>query len=150
MRLFEAQLSDTLLKSLIAMSAAWEAENSTYGYHINSRQFIEKNRVFVAEEQGAVVGYLLGKRCVAERSTSVMEQGTAYFEIEELYVTPERRNCGVGKKLFQFVEDTARSEGIGILDLITATKDHRRILHFYIDELGMEFWSAHLYKKLKL
>jgi hypothetical protein len=33
--------------------------------------------------------------------------------------------------------------------LTTATKNFRAILHFYIDELGMDFWSARLFKKIK-
>ena len=32
---------------------------------------------------------------------------------------------------------------------ITATKNFRAILRFYIDELGMAFWSARLYKKIE-
>ena len=32
--------------------------------------------------------------------------------------------------------------------LSAATKAYKRTLHFYIDELGMEFWSARLFKKL--
>jgi hypothetical protein len=33
--------------------------------------------------------------------------------------------------------------------LSTATKNARAILHFYLDELGMEFWSARLFKSLE-
>ncbi len=32
--------------------------------------------------------------------------------------------------------------------LSTAVKNYKSILHFYIDELGMEFWTARLYKKV--
>ena len=32
--------------------------------------------------------------------------------------------------------------------LIAAAKNYRAILHFYIDELGMDFWSARLFKKI--
>jgi len=35
-----------------------------------------------------------------------------------------------------------------MLFLSTATKDYKRILHFYIDEMGMDFWTARLFKKL--
>jgi hypothetical protein len=33
--------------------------------------------------------------------------------------------------------------------LSTATKNFRAILHFYVDELDMNFWNARLFKKLK-
>lgn len=77
-----------------------------------------------------------------------MEEGTTFFEIEELYVTPEHRGEGIGKKLFAYAEQTVQAEGIRYLMLSTATKNCKRILHFYLDELGMDFWSARLYKKL--
>lgn len=148
MKIYEVVLDDALLEQLIAMSADWASENSTYGYYPNTREDIAGNRIFVAETDQRIVGYLLGKTNQAERTTSVMREGTVCFEVEELYVVPEKRSCGVGKSLFQFVENVVRREGVSFMDLITATKNHRRILHFYIDELGMEFWSARLYKKL--
>ena len=147
-KLYETKLTDELLAVLITMSAAWEAENSSHGYHTNDRSDIEKNRIFLAERNGEVLGYLLGHDAKAERTTSVMEEGTPFFEIEELYVTPKYRSEGIGKKLFSFAEQTVQAEGLGYLMLGTATKDWKRILHFYLDELGMEFWSARLYKKL--
>ena len=147
-KLYEAELTDELLSTLIAMSVAWEAENSTHGYRTNDRNDIEGNRIFLAERNGEVLGYLFGHKTVAERTNSIMEEGTAFFEIEELYVTPEHRSEGIGKKLFSFAEQTVQAEGIRYLMLSTATKNCKRILHFYLDELGMDFWSARLYKKL--
>ena len=147
-KLYEAELTDELLTTLITMSAAWEAENSTHGYRTNDRSDIDGNRIFLAERNGEVLGYLFGHKTSAERTNSIMEEGTSFFEIEELYVTPEHRSEGIGKKLFSFAEQTVQAEGISYLMLSTATKDCKRILHFYLDELGMDFWSARLYKKL--
>lgn len=147
-KLYEAELTDELLTTLITMSAVWEAENSTHGYRTNDRSDIEGNRIFLAERAGEVLGYLFGHKTAAERTNSIMEEGTAFFEIEELYVTPEHRSEGIGKKLFSFAEQTVQTEGISYLMLSTATKNYKRILHFYLDELGMDFWSARLFKKL--
>jgi len=147
-KLYEAELTDELLTTLITMSAAWEAENSTHGYRTNDRSDIDGNRIFLAERNGEVLGYLFGHKTAAERTNSIMEEGTAFFEIEELYVTPEHRSEGIGKKLFAFVEQTVQTEGISYMMLSTATKNYKRILHFYLDELGMDFWNARLYKKL--
>lgn len=147
-KLHEAELTDELLSTLIAMSAAWETENSTHGYRTNDRSDIEENRIFLAERNGEVLGYLFGHKTTAERTNSIMEEGTTFFEIEELYVTPEHRSEGIGKKLFSFAEQTVQAEGISYLMLSTATKDCKRVLHFYLDELGMDFWSARLFKKL--
>ena len=46
-------------------------------------------------------------------------------------------------------EDAVRGEA-EVLFLSTASKNWRAILHFYIDELGMEFWNARLYKRLTI
>jgi len=78
-----------------------------------------------------------------------MQDGTPYFEVDEIYVVPENRGRGVGSALYRFIEEAAQKEGMEYVMLTTATKDFRRILHFYIDEMGMEFWSARLFKKIR-
>ena len=148
MDIYEARLNDVLLERLISLSADWEAEDSTYGYRKNGRGDIEGNRIFLAEQDGRLVGYLFGREAKAERATSIMADGTPYFEVEELYVIPEFRNQGVGRALFQFVEQELKATGMEYMMLSTATKNYQRVLHFYIDELGMDFWSARLFKKL--
>ncbi len=148
MTIQEVEPTGKLLEQLIALSWDWEAENSSHGYRKNTPADIEGNRVFVAFEEGAVIGYLFGHEEVIEKATSVYPAGTTSFELEELYVKPRYRNRGVGRALFQYVE----KELAGKVDMIllgTATKDFRSILHFYIDELGMEFWSARLFKWMK-
>lgn len=148
MKIYEAELRQDLLETLIAMSGDWEAENSTYGYRKNDPSDIAGNRIFLAEREGVILGYLFGQVVQAERSSSILEKGAPYFEIEELYVVPRHRSEGIGRALFDFAEKTIRREGVQYLMLSTATKNYKRILHFYIDELGMDFWSARLYKKL--
>lgn len=147
MKIIETPLTDTVLVQLLAFSACWEAEDSCYGYRTNERADIEGSRIFLAEEDGQVIGYLFGRCEPARRSTSIMPDGTPCFEIEELYVRPEHRSRGVGGALFRHACDTVRSEAT-FITLSTATKNWRAILHFYIDEMGMDFWSARLFMKL--
>ena len=148
MKIYEAKLRDTLLQTLIAMSACWEQEDSCHGYRKNDRSDIEENRIFVAEENGQICGYLLCHEEETQKATSVIAAQTRCFEVEELYVVPERRGAGVGKALFHYAEEQAKIAGAQFLMVSTATKDYKRILHFYIDELGMEFWNARLFKEL--
>lgn len=144
----EVELTEIITEQLISLSEDWEKENSCHGYKKNTLADIEGNRVFLAVESDAIIGYLFGHNEVAEKSTSVYNKGTKYFEIEELYVKPSFRSQGIGKQLFQYAEKQVASD-VDILMLSTATKNFRAILHFYIDELGMEFWSARLFKKIK-
>lgn len=76
-----------------------------------------------------------------------MEQGTVCFEVEELYVAPSDRDRGVGKELFRYMENAVRNDA-AYLALSTSTKNWQAIFHFYLDELGMEFWNARLFKPL--
>ena len=144
----ERPLSPSLLETLIRLSADWEAEGSCTGYRKNGREDIEGNRIFLAESAGEVLGYLFGHMEKADKASSVMPEGTPFFEVEELYVKPEHRRRGLGRQLFGRAEAAVSAEAELIL-LSTATKNWRAVLHFYLEELGMEFWSARLFKRLR-
>lgn len=144
----ETPLTEDVLQSLIALSEDWERENSCHGYGKNGRKDIEGNRIFIACQDRKIIGYLFGHRTAAKQSSSVMAEGTEFFEIEELYVKPEFRSQGIGKRLFSLAEAAVKSESLRYLCLGTATKNYKAILHFYIDEMGMDFWSARLFKKI--
>ena len=141
----EADLTNIIFQQLISLSADWEKENSCYGYRKNNFEDIEGKRVFLAMEENTIQGYLFGHNEIIEKDTSVCKSGTRCFEIDELYVKPQLRNRGIGKRLFQYAEEKISSD-VDIIRLSTATKNFRAILHFYISELGMEFWSATLFK----
>ncbi len=143
----EVTLSHQTLAKLIHLSQDWEAEKSCYGYRANGRDDIEGNRIFTAEENGEIIGYLFGHRFKSENMRSIMPEGSDCFEVEELYVIPSRRSTGIGRKLFEVASDAVRSEAEYMV-LSTATKNWQAIFHFYLDELGMEFWSARLFKRI--
>ena len=149
MRIYEAEANDTLYARMISLSAGWEAEDSCHGYRTNTEDDLRGRRIFVAEEDGEIVGYLFGLSAKAKEESSVIEKDAAYFEIEELYVIPARRSEGIGRGLFALCEAAARRAGLRQIMLSTATKDWKRVLHFYLDELGMEFWNARLFKRLE-
>ena len=144
----EVELTETIAEQLISLSEDWEKENVCHGYRKNTLEDIKGNRVFLAIEDDMVIGYLFGHKETTEKPTSVYKAGTNFFEIEELYVKPQFRSHGIGKMLFQCAEKAIAAE-VDMIMLGTATKNYRAILHFYIDELGMDFWSARLFKKTK-
>ena len=147
MKYAETELTPTILEVLKQMSADWAAENSCRGYYANDESDIRGNRVFLALEGDTPVGYLFGQVTRAERTSTVIEENTPYFEVEELYIAPGWRSRGVGGALFRYAESQVKQDAEYIL-LSTATKNWKAILHFYIDEMGMDFWSARLFKKI--
>ena len=148
MYIHEVNLDDASLSLLIRFSEDWEKEESCYGYRANEKDDIEGRRIFFAEDNGEVIGYLFGKAFSSENMHSVMPESTPCFEVEEIYVVPSRRSQGVGQALFRFAEDNVKKDAEYIV-LSTATKNCRAILHFYLDELDMTFWSATLFKKIR-
>ena len=72
----EAPLTEDALAALLALSRDWEAEGSCTGYRANVAEDLAGCRVFLAEAEGRVLGYLFGRHCPASRETSVMPEGT--------------------------------------------------------------------------
>jgi ribosomal protein S18 acetylase RimI-like enzyme len=137
------------LPALARMSGDWENENNCCGYCRNDVEYLLGFRIFVAETGGKVIGYLFGTTETSKDMGAVMPDNSTYFEIEELYIKPAYRSQGVGSTLMKYLEDTLLTENIDKIVLSTAAKDYKRILHFYIDEMGMSFWSARLFKELR-
>lgn len=148
MTIREVDLNEAVLAQLIRLSEDWAAENSCYGYRANDKSDIEGNRIFLAEDGSEVIGYLFGRVCSAEKMSSIMPEGTPFFEVEELYVVPEKRSRGIGAKLFRYAEEAVKTEAEYMV-LSTATKNWKAIFHFYLDELGMTFWNARLFRKIR-
>lgn len=147
MNIYETITNEEIINKLISLSEAWEEENSCYGYRANKKEDIEGNRVFLAEEDGEVVGYLFGKVYESKNMKSIMPEGTPYFEVEEIYVIPSHRSEGIGAALFRYAENALRDD-VSYVVLSTATKNWKAVFHFYLDELNMNFWSARLFKKI--
>ncbi len=143
----QAILNEKVKEDLLAMSNRWETEGITFGYRANSVETLKNEDIFLANLGGQTVGYLLCHRYVQEEYSAAIPRGMGCLEIEDLYILPEYRSRGIGQALYQFAVDSY-GETVDYVTLSTATKDYRSILHFYIEELGMTFWSARLFKEV--
>ena len=141
----QARQSD--LKRILELSLMWEKEDSCYGYRANTEDDL-KDRYILAAYDDELIAYVFGKEEVQEKQTSVIDKNMHYFEIEELYVHPSYRSRGIGKQLMESLEKELKKKGLKMMALSTATKNWKAIMHFYIDEIDMNFWSARLYKHL--
>ncbi len=143
----EVMPDERVVAELIRLSEDWAAEGSCYGYRPNGREDMEGNRIFLAEEDGAVLGYLFVKVYRSGNMKSIMPGGTPYFEVEELYVVPESRSQGIGEKLFRTAERAVKGEA-DYMVLSMASPNWKALFRFYLDELDMSFWSARLFKRI--
>ena len=135
------------IKRLLELSLMWEKEDSCYGYRANTEDDL-KGRYILAAYDDELIAYVFGKEEVQDKQTSVINKNMHYFEIEELYVHPSYRSRGIGKQLMESLEKELKKKGLKMMVLSTATKNWKAIMHFYIDEIDMNFWSARLYKHL--
>lgn len=141
----EAKQSD--IKRLLELSLMWEKEDSCYGYRANTEDDIQDCYILAAYDD-ELIAYVFGKEEIQDKQTSIIDKNMHYFEVQEIYVHPLYRLRGIGKQLIERLEEELREKGIEMMLLSTATKNWRAILHFYIDEVGINFWSARLYKSL--
>ena len=138
-------LTDDIVAQLIELSIAWEKENITYGLRANEKDDL-REPCFVALDEEKVVGYCFGHFYEAEKKTTYSEIGERCFSVDELYVLPEYRSQGIGKRLYKAMEEEVKGQCV-CLNLVTATKDYKRIIRFYDEEAGMVFHDAFFVKK---
>lgn len=143
----KCELNDNNINAVIELSREWEREALTYGYCANSKNDLIGNDLFVAYLDDKIIGYLFGKCSVLEESITPIDKGAKCFEIDEIYVKEKYRSQGIGRALFEYVENYYKQK-IDYITLSTATKNYKSILHFYIEKMDMTFWSAKLFKKI--
>ena len=143
---FRKPEGDTALR-LIELSEAWVQENCCNGMVKNDLSDLTET-LLVALDDGRIIGYCFGHYYVVERNCSYASAGEQVFSLDELYVLPEYRGQGVGKALFRQMEEKVEEE-CSCMTLATSTKNYQAILKLYIEELGMTFANAFLYKRTR-
>lgn len=135
------------LHQLNALTQNWIDEDCSYGI-VTDPADDWGEYLLVAEEDDRIIGFIYGNYYTKEKKTSYMDAGTRCFEVEGLYVLPRYRSLGIGKVLYRRLEQDVRGH-CAYVTLATSTKDYKRILNFYVDELGLTFHSAFLFKNLE-
>lgn len=143
---FTASRND--IKQIVALSKEFEEENCCNGIVSDDIDYFKKEKVAAVKIGDAVIGYAYGYFDVAEKKSEFAEVGDKYYGIEEFYISRGYRNQGIGKKLFGFLAEYAQSQQCKSIRLNAVSKDYKRLLKFYVEELHMFFWSAYLTKPI--
>lgn len=141
-----ATLSEEEISQLIQLSIDWVKEEVTGGLRSNTKDDLYLP-MYLALDNNKIVGYIFGHFYNRETKLWDIEIGTKCFDVEELYVAPNYRSQGIGKKLFSLLEEEVKKE-TKYMTLGTSTHDYKRIFKFYISEVGMSFHSALFLKKI--
>jgi len=136
------------LQAVIALTAVWEGEQISIGVRADMPEDLCGCRIWVAEQGGQIVGFAAGREERSTRKSAVLAENERYFELEELYVLPEMRRCGIGDMLFAHAEAFARESGFSHMLLSTSTRDTAAMLRFYVQKQNMQVWSMRLFKEL--
>ena len=130
------------------LSAQFAQECCCNGVKEESKEFYRSKNVIVASINNLIIGYLYYEIDKDSKTTPYGNQGDKTFWIEELFVLPSYRKHGVGKMLFDFAENEAKEHACKTMRVNAVSKDYKRLLKFYIEKLGMDFWSALLIKNV--
>ena len=147
----KAIFTDEVVEQLINLSHVWCEENISNGLIPNTKEDL-KEPCYIATIDNKIVGYIFGHYYNNEKKVSLENGGSIpigekCFDIDELYVLEEYRSQGIGKRLFDALEKEVK-KNTKYITLGTSTRDYRKILHFYIEEVDMTVHSAFLYKKI--
>ena len=140
----ETTLNDEIIDKLIELSRKWYEEDITYGYKVNELSDLIDKKIFIINEESDIIGYLTGHYYLSETMNFLIDNGTNCFEVDEFYIQKDKRNKGLGSKLFKYMEDNVDADCIS---LSSANKNYVSLLHLYVDELEMKPHSIRLFKK---
>lgn len=136
------------LKLIAKLSKCFEEEQCCNGIKADSEDFFIDKKVAIVKIDNEVVGYCYGLVEIKNRNTSLFKKGQKSFYIEEIYINQNYRNKNIGKALFEFIEQYAKSLNCEILETTAVSKDYEKLLNFYINKMNMQFWSANLIKQI--
>ena len=136
------------IEEVVKLSSEFEEEGCCNGVKSDNYEYFLARKVVVAIDEGKIIGYAHGGEEVEEKDRTYAKAGDKYFELDEIYVKKEYRSQGVGKMLYWYLEAMASMKGCKTVRLNAVSKDYKKLLNLYIDELGMEFISAYLVKQI--
>jgi len=121
---------------------AWTPENiPAYEMAMDALLADPGEHLFVAEEQGAVIGSMIATVLV-----ELTGRGRPHILFRSIQIAPTHRSRGIGAAMMAYVEEESRQGGAVIAELTSSIK--RKDAHRFYDRLG--YAQSHLGFKKKL
>jgi GNAT superfamily N-acetyltransferase len=124
----------------------WEEEGCTRGLQGESPGML-RDRLgpwfLVAERGGELVGLVVGER---KSEHACVFDVPEYLEVQDLYVAPEHRGCGIGTALMRALLEQAEEAGLEQWTVYTGNRDWRRIMAFY-ERFGFRMWCLQMFRR---
>lgn len=137
------------LEQVVCLSRQFESENCCNGIRADNLEYFTNRGVVVAKVNDRVIGYCYGNVEIKTKKTIYFNIGEKSFYLEEIFILPDFRSGSIGSKLFGFIENYAKDLGCKTFETTAVSKDYKKLLRFYIDKQGMNFWSANLIKNIE-
>ena len=98
----------------------------------------------VAEDNGCIIGFVIGERRTTinlkdEMGKDAFPNDSEYLEVQDLYVIPSARGCGIGTQLMTALLDRAHQHSLMRSMVYSANKDYPQIIRFY-ERVGYRMW----------
>ncbi|MBE6899031.1 MAG: GNAT family N-acetyltransferase, partial [Ruminococcaceae bacterium] len=106
------------LPLIAAMSEDFAAEGCCNGINPETVEELAAYELYVAEEEGKLLGYAYGTAETASRKRFFILPGHKNYYVEIIYVKPEYRSRGLGRQLYQKLEDRAKELGCETVEVI--------------------------------
>ena len=148
-------MSETIIRRALAddlraveqLQRQWETEELTRGFKAADAELLRSHLgayFLVADQAGRIVGFVCGSAHVSE-GNAVFSAGERYLEVDDLYVSPEMREQGIGGRLLDELLAQAGREGIQRFLAYSSSRDTGAILRFYRKH-GFETWYVRMFR----
>lgn len=136
------------IDQLVELSKKFADENCCNGVVADYYDYFFGKKVAVVVNKDVIIGYAYGEVGIEITNRSYSKINDKYYYIDEMYIDKEYRNQGIGKRLYQYLEQYAIDNKCVSIQLNAVSKDYKSLLKFYIEELGFEFLNALLIKHI--
>jgi ribosomal protein S18 acetylase RimI-like enzyme len=131
-----------------ALQRLWYGENNTFGFVPGDETYLTgkvSTYFFLAvSDEEQFLGFAYGTVHVS-KELAIFADGTAYIEIDDIYIHPEYRDRGIGGELLDAILKAAAENGIERSLVYSASKDMDKSIGFYRAH-GYQTWFVQMFK----